>query len=95
MIARTWMVFWHCSLCGPRYECRQQGLYRWIPAFHSLVDAYSPNWIAPHVIPFDIKNDANVWSATVSLICFEAVEWHPTDKIRRQFDFYQESHSKL
>ncbi|QHO00264.1 uncharacterized protein DS421_13g405010 [Arachis hypogaea] len=53
-------------------------------------DAYSPNRVAPHVIPFDINNGANFLSATVPLICFEAVEWHPTDRIRRQFGFHQD-----
>ncbi|XP_072081221.1 serine/threonine-protein phosphatase 7 long form homolog [Arachis hypogaea] len=53
-------------------------------------DAYSPNRVALQVIPFDINNGANFWSAIVPLICFEAVEWHPTDRIRRQFGFHQD-----
>ncbi|RYR51645.1 hypothetical protein Ahy_A06g026619 [Arachis hypogaea] len=31
-------------------------------------DAYSPNQVVPQVIPFDINNGANLWSATVPLI---------------------------
>ncbi|RYR21581.1 hypothetical protein Ahy_B03g066887 isoform B [Arachis hypogaea] len=58
--------------------------------FQFVWDAYSPNRVAPHVIPFDINNGANFLSATVPLICFEAVEWHPTDRIRRQFGFHQD-----
>ncbi|QHN93372.1 uncharacterized protein DS421_17g592110 [Arachis hypogaea] len=54
-------------------------------------DAYSSNLVASHVIPFDINNGANLWSTTVPLICFEAVKWYPTDRIRRQFGFYQDS----
>ncbi|QHN92220.1 uncharacterized protein DS421_17g581780 [Arachis hypogaea] len=58
-------------------------------------NAYSPNWVASHVILFDINNGANLWSATVPLICFEAAKWHPTDRIRRQYSFYQDPQSKL
>nr|XP_029145304.1 uncharacterized protein LOC114924589 [Arachis hypogaea] len=32
---------------------------------------------------------AVVWSATVPLISFESIEWHATDRIRRQFGFVQ------
>ncbi|XLR32078.1 hypothetical protein S83_059978, partial [Arachis hypogaea] len=53
-------------------------------------DAYSPNRIAPHLIPFEINDGAELWSATVPLICFETVEWHPTDRVRRQFGFQQD-----
>ncbi|QHO44637.1 uncharacterized protein DS421_6g172440 [Arachis hypogaea] len=30
-------------------------------------DAYSPNQVVPQVIPFDINNGANLWSATVNM----------------------------
>ncbi|RYR48499.1 hypothetical protein Ahy_A07g034520 [Arachis hypogaea] len=59
--------------------------------FQFVWDAYSSNLVASHVIPFDINNGANLWSTTVPLICFEAVKWYPTDRIRRQFGFYQDS----
>ncbi|QHO56430.1 uncharacterized protein DS421_3g73620 [Arachis hypogaea] len=53
-------------------------------------DAYSPSRIAPHLIPFKINDGADLWSATMTLICFETVEWHPTDRVRRQFGFHQD-----
>ncbi|RYR41266.1 hypothetical protein Ahy_A08g037672 [Arachis hypogaea] len=56
----------------------------------SVWDAYSPNRIVPHVIPFEINDGADLWSATVSLICFKVVERHPTDRVRRQFGFHQD-----
>ncbi|RYR16541.1 hypothetical protein Ahy_B04g073587 [Arachis hypogaea] len=61
-----------------------------LPLDRFVWDTYSPNRVAPYVILFDISNGANLWSATVLLICFEAVEWHPTDRIRRQFGFHQD-----
>ncbi|RYQ96139.1 hypothetical protein Ahy_B08g091690 [Arachis hypogaea] len=88
------------SLCQTsRYDCKDMDgpmallLVRRLddlPLDAFVWDTYSPNRVAPHVIPFDINNGANLLSATVPLICFEAVEWHPTDRIRRQFGFHQD-----
>nr|XP_029145835.1 uncharacterized protein LOC112723912 [Arachis hypogaea] len=33
--------------------------------------------------------DSVVWSATVPLVSFECIEWHASDRIRRQFGFIQ------
>ncbi|RYR20321.1 hypothetical protein Ahy_B03g065433 [Arachis hypogaea] len=52
-------------------------------------DTYSPHQIVPHLIPLEINEGVELWSAIVPLICFEAVEWHPTDRVKRQFSFCQ------
>ncbi|QHO57544.1 uncharacterized protein DS421_3g83150 [Arachis hypogaea] len=49
-----------------------------------------PNRFVPHVIPLEINDVVNLWSAIVPLICFEVVELHPTNKVRKQFGFYQD-----
>ncbi|QHO01381.1 uncharacterized protein DS421_13g414550 [Arachis hypogaea] len=48
-----------------------------------------PHQIVPHLIPLEINEGVELWSAIVPLICFEAVEWHPTDRVKRQFSFCQ------
>lgn len=30
-----------------------------------------------------------IWSTVAPLICLEVIEWHPTDRIMRQFGFFQ------
>ncbi|RYQ92468.1 hypothetical protein Ahy_B09g098705 [Arachis hypogaea] len=40
--------------------------------------------------PNGIIEGVELWSATVPLICFEAMEWHPTDRVKRQFGFCQD-----
>ncbi|KAL4381965.1 hypothetical protein AHAS_Ahas04G0186200 [Arachis hypogaea] len=78
------------SLCrASRYDCKD--IDGPMPLLLFVWDAYSPNRIAPHLIPFEINDGAELWSANVPLICFETVEWHPTDRVRRQFDFHQDS----
>ncbi|QHO29407.1 uncharacterized protein DS421_8g224860 [Arachis hypogaea] len=71
-----------------KYDCKDMDGP--LPLFLSVWDAYSPNRIVPHVIPFEINDGADLWSATVSLICFKVVERHPTDRVRRQFGFHQD-----
>ncbi|KAL4329128.1 hypothetical protein AHAS_Ahas13G0269100 [Arachis hypogaea] len=94
------------SLCqASRYDCKDMDgfltlllvwAWIWMPSIGPLpVDtsfplAHSSNWITPHVIPLEINDVVNLWSAIVPLICFEAVELHPTNRVRRQFGFYQD-----
>ncbi|RYR26581.1 hypothetical protein Ahy_B02g060844 [Arachis hypogaea] len=51
--------------------------------------AYAVDHMDPDIIPADIYMHSIVWSATVSLVSFECIEWHATDKYRRQFSFVQ------
>ena len=30
-----------------------------------------------------------IWSTVALLICFEVIDWHPTDRIMHQFGFFQ------
>ncbi|QHN94962.1 uncharacterized protein DS421_18g605570 [Arachis hypogaea] len=47
-------------------------------------------WVAYSVIiPTDIYMHSVIWSATVPLVSFECIEWHATDRFRRQFGFVQ------
>ncbi|XP_052109241.1 serine/threonine-protein phosphatase 7 long form homolog [Arachis duranensis] len=49
-----------------------------------LWQAYGIGYIDPDVIPLAIHHNSVVWSATVPLISFECIEWHATDRVRRQ-----------
>ncbi|XLU53357.1 hypothetical protein S245_048005, partial [Arachis hypogaea] len=51
--------------------------------------AYAVDRVDPNIIPPEIYMQSVVWSATVSLVSFECIEWHATDRFRRQFDFVQ------
>ncbi|RYQ82180.1 hypothetical protein Ahy_B10g100788 [Arachis hypogaea] len=51
--------------------------------------AYAVDRVDPDIIPADIYMHPVVWSATVSLMSFECIEWHATDRYRRQFGFVQ------
>ncbi|QHO42647.1 uncharacterized protein DS421_5g155930 [Arachis hypogaea] len=59
----------------------QEGQFVWL--------AYAVDRIDPDIIPADIYMHSVVWSATVSLMSFEIIEWHATDRFRRQFGFVQ------
>ena len=41
------------------------------------------------LIPDDIRDEWQIWSTVVPLICFEVIEWHPADRVMRQFGFFQ------
>ncbi|XP_052117786.1 serine/threonine-protein phosphatase 7 long form homolog [Arachis duranensis] len=51
--------------------------------------AYAVDRVDPNIIPTEIYMQSVVWSATVPLVSFECIEWHATDRVRRQFGFIQ------
>ncbi|QHO10828.1 uncharacterized protein DS421_15g492950 [Arachis hypogaea] len=51
--------------------------------------AYGVDRVDPDIISPDIYVHSVCWSATVPLVCFECIEWHATDRYRRQFGFVQ------
>ncbi|QHO28704.1 uncharacterized protein DS421_7g219010 [Arachis hypogaea] len=51
--------------------------------------AYVIDLVESDVIPVDIRQHSVVWSATMPLISFECVEWHASDRFRRQFGLMQ------
>ncbi|RYR12570.1 hypothetical protein Ahy_B04g070050 isoform C [Arachis hypogaea] len=59
----------------------QEGQFLWV--------AYSVDRVDPDIIPVDIYLHSVIWSATVLLVSFECIEWHATDRFRRQFGFVQ------
>ncbi|QHO46575.1 uncharacterized protein DS421_6g188690 [Arachis hypogaea] len=59
----------------------QEGQFVW--------SAYSVDHMDPNIIPPEIYMQSVIWSATVSLVSFECIEWHAIDRIRRQFSFVQ------
>ncbi|RYR69341.1 hypothetical protein Ahy_A03g015889 [Arachis hypogaea] len=76
---------------------RQNYAYRYktLAHYRRLLDdleegqAYGIGYIDPDVIPLAIRHNSVVWSTTVPLISFECIEWHATDKVRRQFGLTQ------
>ncbi|KAL4350252.1 hypothetical protein AHAS_Ahas10G0123400 [Arachis hypogaea] len=60
----------------------QEGQFVWV--------AYAVDRVNPNIIPPEIYMQSVVWSATVPLVSFECIEWHATDRYRRQFGFVQE-----
>ncbi|XP_025661352.1 serine/threonine-protein phosphatase 7 long form homolog [Arachis hypogaea] len=59
----------------------QEGQFVWVP--------YAVDHVDPNIIPPEIYMQSVVWSATVPLVSFECIEWHATDRFRRQFGFVQ------
>ncbi|QHN95636.1 uncharacterized protein DS421_18g611430 [Arachis hypogaea] len=59
----------------------QEGQFAWV--------AYAVDRVDPNIIPAEIYMQSVVWSATVPLMSFECIEWHATDRVRRQFGFVQ------
>ncbi|KAE8676690.1 putative Integrase-type DNA-binding superfamily protein [Hibiscus syriacus] len=41
------------------------------------------------VIPPELRGSSYVWMAMVPLICYAIVEWHSTDRVLRQFGYFQ------
>ncbi|XP_025607853.1 serine/threonine-protein phosphatase 7 long form homolog [Arachis hypogaea] len=63
------------------FDDLQEGHFVWV--------AYAVDHVDPDIIPADIHMHSVVWSATVPLVSFECIEWHATDRFRRQFGFMQ------
>ncbi|QHN83467.1 uncharacterized protein DS421_20g705020 [Arachis hypogaea] len=59
----------------------QEGQFAWV--------AYAVDRVDPNIISVEIYMQSVVWSATVPLVSFECIEWHATDRVRRQFGFVQ------
>ncbi|QHO24908.1 uncharacterized protein DS421_12g376420 [Arachis hypogaea] len=59
----------------------QEGQFVWVD--------YAVDRVDPNIIPAEIYMQSVVWSATVPLVLFECIEWHATDRFRRQFGFVQ------
>ncbi|QHN80534.1 uncharacterized protein DS421_20g679010 [Arachis hypogaea] len=72
-LGRLWMIFRKVSCVFIKFV--------WV--------AYAVDRVDPDIIPADIYMHPVVWSATVSLMSFECIEWHATDRYRRQFGFVQ------
>ncbi|RYQ83926.1 hypothetical protein Ahy_B10g102813 [Arachis hypogaea] len=63
------------------FDDLQEGQFVWV--------AYAVDRVDPDIIPAEIYMHSVVWSATVPLVSFECIEWHATDRFRRQFGFVQ------
>nr|XP_025702998.1 serine/threonine-protein phosphatase 7 long form homolog [Arachis hypogaea] len=63
------------------FDDLQEGQFVWV--------AYAVDRVDPNIIPAEIYMQSVVWTATVPLVSFECVEWHATDRFRRQFGFLQ------
>ncbi|QHO46802.1 uncharacterized protein DS421_6g190780 [Arachis hypogaea] len=59
----------------------QEGQFVW--------EAYAVERIEAGLIPANILHHSVIWSATVPLISFECIEWHASDRLRRQFGLSQ------
>ncbi|RYQ85495.1 hypothetical protein Ahy_B10g105064 [Arachis hypogaea] len=64
---------------GRPFDELQEGQFVWA--------AYALDRVDPNIISAEIYMQSVVWSATVPLVSFECIEWHATDRIRRQFGF--------
>ncbi|RYR25139.1 hypothetical protein Ahy_B02g058786 [Arachis hypogaea] len=62
----------------------QEGYFVW--------EAYANGRIDLDVIPPDIRQHSAIWNATVLLISFECIEWHASNRLRRQFGLTQSVH---
>ncbi|RYR73434.1 hypothetical protein Ahy_A02g007780 [Arachis hypogaea] len=87
LIANRWQN-WERENYGYRYHS--------VPHYRRLLDdmqedmyAYGIGHVGPDLIPLDIRHNSVSWSARVPLISFECVEWHATNRVRRQFGLNQ------
>ncbi|QHO43100.1 uncharacterized protein DS421_5g159920 [Arachis hypogaea] len=62
-------------------DALQEGQFVWEP--------YAIGRTDPDVIPADIRQHSAIWSATVPFISFECIEWHASDRLRRQYGLTQ------
>ncbi|RYR03234.1 hypothetical protein Ahy_B06g082087 [Arachis hypogaea] len=62
---------------------------RFLYFFQFVWVAYAVDRVDPNIIPSEIYMQSVVWSATVLLVSFECIEWHATNRFRRQFGFVQ------
>ncbi|XP_015953368.1 serine/threonine-protein phosphatase 7 long form homolog [Arachis duranensis] len=56
---------------------------------HFVWEPYAIGRTDPDVILPDIRQHSAIWSATILLISFECIEWHASDRLRRQFGLTQ------
>ncbi|RYR33482.1 hypothetical protein Ahy_A10g048081 [Arachis hypogaea] len=76
-------------------QYRYQNLAQFRKAFDELQEgqfvwvAYAVDRVDPNIIPPEIFVQSIVWTAIVPLVSFECIEWHATDRYRRQFGFIQ------
>ncbi|RYR47080.1 hypothetical protein Ahy_A07g033005 [Arachis hypogaea] len=56
---------------------------------HFVWQAYGIGDIDSDVIPLDIRHNSVIWSTTVPLISFECIEWHASNRVKRQFGLSQ------
>ncbi|QHN83040.1 uncharacterized protein DS421_20g701130 [Arachis hypogaea] len=61
-----------------------------IPADGFVWNPYSHERMGNIVVPNEILQHRLMWSATVPLISFECIEWHASDRVKRQFGLQQE-----
>ena len=69
-------TLFHCEIYSPFIYILQ---ITWNP--------YGAN-ILHHLPPYCL-NGRHIWTALVPLICIHIVEWHPTDRVMRQFGYIQ------
>ncbi|RYR62152.1 hypothetical protein Ahy_A04g019526 [Arachis hypogaea] len=78
MLANRYLTLAHFRKA---FDDLQEGQFVWV--------TYAVDRVDLDIIPVDIYMHSVVWSATVSLVSFECIEWHATDWYRRQFGFVQ------
>ncbi|QHO54895.1 uncharacterized protein DS421_3g60790 [Arachis hypogaea] len=61
-----------------------------IPTDGFVWNPYSHERMGNIVVPNEILQHRLMWSATVPLISFECIEWHASDRVKRQFGLQQE-----
>ncbi|RYR55068.1 hypothetical protein Ahy_A06g030319 [Arachis hypogaea] len=73
---------WHNWERGDR-RYRYLNLAHFRKAFDELQEgqvAYDVDRVDPNIIPAEIHIQSVVWSATMSLVSFECIKWHATDR---------------